>query len=336
MRPDASEVDADRIPVLYLGGIGRSGSTVLGRLLGSIPGVASLGEVVHLWSRGHHDDQLCGCGKPFSQCAFWREVGEHAFGSWSRVPAQEMMHLQQAVDRNRYLLWLTSGRGPRNYKADLAEYSSILASLYRAAHHVSGGAVLVDTSKNVPYAWLLRRVANLDLKVVHLVRDSRGVAYSWGKTTVVRPELTQQPGYMEAVPPTKLSARWLFDNAMFEALGTAGTDVLRVRYEDVVARPDACLRQIAGLFGVEPGQPLLAELREGSFSPVVQHEVSGNPVRFGAGPLTLRPDVEWCAQMPTADRRLVTALTAPLLTRYGYLRVGGGGADKAADSPSDR
>ena len=42
--------------VLFIAGTGRSGSTLLERLLGQIPEVAPLGEVVHLWERGVIDN----------------------------------------------------------------------------------------------------------------------------------------------------------------------------------------------------------------------------------------------------------------------------------------
>ena len=38
--------------VVYLGGLGRSGTTLLERLLAARPGVCAAGETVHLWQRG--------------------------------------------------------------------------------------------------------------------------------------------------------------------------------------------------------------------------------------------------------------------------------------------
>jgi hypothetical protein len=52
------------------------------------------------------------------------------------------------------------------------------------------------------------------------------------------------------------------------------------------------------------------------------HTVSGNRVRFLSGRVPIRQDDAWLAAMPTGQRRAVTALTLPLLGRYGY--VGGG------------
>ena len=51
----------------------------------------------------------------------------------------------------------------------------------------------------------------------------------------------------------------------------------------------------------------------------LDHTVSGNPGRFRKGTIELRADEEWKAKMRGADKNVVTALTAPLLLKYGYL-----------------
>ena len=88
-----------RVPVLYLAGLGRSGTTLIERTLAETPGVTGLGEVMHLWERGLGRNELCGCGVPFASCPFWREVGARAFGGWERVDAERMTWLKGQVDR---------------------------------------------------------------------------------------------------------------------------------------------------------------------------------------------------------------------------------------------
>src|SRR6476469_754930 len=56
-------------PVLFIAGWGRSGSTLLDRMLGQVPGVFSAGELRDIWDRGVREDRLCGCGQPFHECA---------------------------------------------------------------------------------------------------------------------------------------------------------------------------------------------------------------------------------------------------------------------------
>jgi len=49
------------------------------------------------------------------------------------------------------------------------------------------------------------------------------------------------------------------------------------------------------------------------------HTVAGNTDRFLTGPIELAVDDEWKTRLRRRDHRLVTALTWPLLLRYGYL-----------------
>jgi hypothetical protein len=67
------------LKVLYIAGVGRSGSTLLERVLGAMPGAVNGGELNAIFSRVAAQNQRCGCGEPFSECPFWTAVGERAF-----------------------------------------------------------------------------------------------------------------------------------------------------------------------------------------------------------------------------------------------------------------
>jgi len=67
--------------VIYIAGSGRSGSTLVERTLGAIPGWVNIGELIELFRKPSVAAELCGCGQPFSSCVFWYEVGRSAFGS---------------------------------------------------------------------------------------------------------------------------------------------------------------------------------------------------------------------------------------------------------------
>ena len=69
--------DSEPVVVLYIGGDGRSGSTMLAALLGNHEGFFPIGEFRKVW-RALTNDELCGCGESFSRCEFWRRVGERA------------------------------------------------------------------------------------------------------------------------------------------------------------------------------------------------------------------------------------------------------------------
>jgi hypothetical protein len=309
--------------VLYVGGFGRSGSTLLDRVLAQVGGCVAVGELVHLVQRGLLDDERCGCGAAFSDCPFWGEVGVAAFGpgGWRAVDAAHVRRQQQSLDRNRRIpAMVLPGRGAS--AAATGELQSWFAKVYAAVADVSGAAVVVDSSKHASTAFLLRRAApGVDLRVVHLVRDSRGVAYSWAKR-VQRPEVAGRPDEMPRYGSSRAAAKWLSYNSLFHLLAATGVPTLPLRYEELVADPCTALRKILDLAGLGTGAGDLGFVDP--TGPAVElapsHSVAGNPMRFRSGRLGLVLDEEWRERMPAGSRSVVTAITAPLLTTYGYGR----------------
>ena len=100
----------DATTVVYIAGSGRSGSTLLERMLGGLPGFVNAGEINDMFRRMARYDELCGCGLAFSACDFWVGVGERAFGGWSSELIDEVVMLQNAVVRQRYLARLMQPR----------------------------------------------------------------------------------------------------------------------------------------------------------------------------------------------------------------------------------
>lgn len=304
--------------VLYIGGVGRSGTTVLERALGELPGFRVLGETVHMWQRALVEDELCGCGRAFSDCPFWTAVGQRAFGGWDQVDTDDVLALKRTVDRNRYIGRLAASRLPADVAGRVARYVRLYRAVYEAAAAVSGARVLVDSSKHPSLAYCLRWDGELDLRVLHAVRDVRGVAYSWTKG-VRRPEATSgRTSFMPTYSPASTALRWDLQNGAFGLLARRGTPTLRVRYEEFVADPRGVLARIAAFAGEPADQAGLSFVSAGGIELGAQHTVSGNPVRFDTGQVALRRDEAWRTELPVGQRRTVAVLASPLLLRYGY------------------
>ncbi|GAA4234530.1 hypothetical protein FHR32_001933 [Streptosporangium album] len=307
--------------VVFVGGLGRSGTTLLERLLGEVPGIAPLGEVVHLWTRGVLADEACGCGRPFGSCPFWSKVGERAFGGWSERLAHRMLTLRQQVDRTRRIPTLaqllteeqagTSAVWPSPGLTGLGEYVAAHRRLYDAAGEAAGCPIVIDSSKHASLAFCLA-AAGVDVHVVHVVRDPRAVAHSWGRR-VARPE-DGRP--MTRWSPARTSMHWLAQNLSLELLARRGVSVTRVRYEDLLEAPAGTLRRLVARIGLRPRLDFLAG-SEAELS--MAHTASGNPVRFTVGRIGLIPDDGWRTAASARHQRLVTALTWPLMNKYGYL-----------------
>ncbi|MET0494774.1 MAG: sulfotransferase, partial [Actinoplanes sp.] len=295
------------------GGLGRSGTTLVERLLGELPSVRTLGEVVHLWQRDIRDNERCGCGSRFAACSFWRRVGDLAFGGWANVDVNRVHALRDAVERTRYIPRLARAYHP---DPQVREYASFYSRVYAAAAEVSGASVVVDSSKHSALAHVLRWADDIDLRVVHVVRDARGVAYSWTKT-VTRPE-SDGSDEMTRYSPGRSAMLWNAHNAAFGLLARRGVAVRRIRYEQFLSDPRAALRGLAEYVGVPVTDADFDFLGEGYADLKVGHSAAGNPMRFTIGRLPLRRDDAWVRSLPSGQRRLVGAVCAPMLRAYGY------------------
>ncbi|MGW4639193.1 sulfotransferase [Sphaerisporangium sp. NPDC004334] len=296
------------VRVVFIGGLGRSGTTLLERLLGETPGVTPLGEVVHLWERGVCSHEPCGCGEPFTSCAFWRRVGLRAFGGWSPGLADRVLTLRRRVDRTRHIPALAR----RRCQVGLSGYTRAYTRVYEAAAQVAAAPVVVDSSKHASLAFCLSTSPVVDLSVVHLVRDPRAVAHSWHRR-VSRPE---NGARMTRWRPWRTSLHWVVQNLAFELLARRGGRVIRVRYEDLLADPRAVLGALLADLRLDGGD--LPFLRPGLAELSKSHTCAGNPMRFRAGPLQLARDDSWSDHLAWRHRWLVTALTWPLMLQYGY------------------
>jgi Sulfotransferase family len=312
---------AENLPVrvVYIGGCGRSGSTLLDRMLGELPRFCSIGELRFIWQRGLVENQRCGCGRPFRECPFWKSVGDEAFGGWDKLDAVDLAALERATDRHRYIPFLIAPWLWPGYRRRLMRYAAVLSELYRGIYRVTDGGLIVDSTKDPPFAFLLRHVPGLDLRVVHLVRDSRGVAFSWTKR-IRKPEKFETVDFMNTYHPVEMGFRWMAYNLCFHLLGRLGVPRLSMRYEQVVGSPRAEIERVGRISGESFADEDFAFLAADGVDLGIHHTVSGNPMRFEQGTIRLALDEAWRTQLNPMHRRLVSIFTFPLLFCYGYVR----------------
>lgn len=315
-------------PVVYIAGSGRSGSTLLEGLLCERMDAVGVGELAYVWNRGFRLNERCGCGEPFSQCPFWREVAEQAFGSRgvdSLADSQRFLYRMRNVPKFRVRAFQSGA-----FREHLAQLVDGYERLYEAIAAVSGAAVIIDSSKFAVHGHLLAELTHGDLRVIHLIRDSRAVAYAWQKQ-VRRPEATTENLFMPTFGARTSANIWLQDIVLSAGLRRQASRSVVTRYEDLVVDPQE-LDRVIGRLGVpttavSPGLSGAVAAPPTSPSslghPGSLHSVSGNPSRLaqsGGSRGPLRLDEAWRRGLSARDRRVVTWMTAPYLMRYGYVR----------------
>ena len=313
--PSSAPVD-EPVRVAFLAATGRSGSTLVARVLGSLPGTCSVGELCWIWTYGVKLNRACGCGATFADCEFWSAVGQRAFGGWDRIDAEDAIGLRRELTKNRRVPELFTHPTPGTARM-LNRYTALMTPLYRAIKDESGADVIIDNSKQAGVALVTRRTPGVSLELIHLVRRSHGVAHSWSKH-VAR---SDNPGKeMRRRGPGRTALRWSTDNALFEAFRTTDTPLTTMRYEDFVAAPVPSTKRLAEFLHIDPAAVDVIFPTEDSVELATDHSVWGNPMRLRSGPEVLKADEAWRAGMSSRDQREVTLLSWPALLRYGYLR----------------
>lgn len=295
--------------VVYIAGSGRSGSTLLDRLLGTATDAVSTGELRQIWARGVLQGRACGCGERVLDCPFWaRTLGRVTDRDQLDALARDMVASARRI-RTRDLSRpadLVESAGADRLAAD------VRARLIAAVRAESGNQVVVDSSKHPAGIAELAASPGVAVRVVHLVRDPRAVVNSWAR----RATHLGDPGQpaQARLGPVRAAALWTAWNRAVPALSTAASaPSVTVRYEDLARDPTTVVRTVwrqldlpGDWDGVADGLP-------------VAHTVGGNPMRFqtGAG---VSEDKGWEAELGLPRRLLVQAMTVSTRSSFGYGR----------------
>jgi hypothetical protein len=319
-RASSTEVSSAnrKVKVLYIASWSRSGSTILGNILGQVGGFFSVGELRHIWNRGLIENRRCSCGLTFEECPVWSEVIARAFGGKSQVDAEKLFALRNIL-HTRDLLPIPTRRSPQERVSLMGEYREALDSLYNAVHSVSGDRVLIDSSKAPAYGYVLGTIPSLDLYVLHLVRDPRAVAYSWA-ARIKKLEMDFEGQHHRIMKPHSFLESSLYWNGYNLAAERTWSHnkkrYMFMRYEDFVENPRSATENCLKFLGEVRSQLPFVSEREVSLGET--HTFSGNPNRFQRGTTMIKLDDEWKFETSSFQQGLVATVTGPLLIRYKY------------------
>lgn len=304
------------LKVLYVMGYGRSGSTFLDILLSNAAAVTSVGALSNYWlwlQRG----LPCACGEPLPECPMWGQIVPDHLGSLPHDDLLRWNEIQEGVERRHRLPRLLGGRLPGElvgrYRLATDALLKVVADRVEAPAVVDSSGSGADKTGR-PFA--LARYTGADVRVIHLVRDGRAVAWSSmkGPGSPERPEV-QLPRPLVGI---RAGLAWSVANLTSEwiARHLDPERVLRVRYEDLATDTGSQLRRIGAFAGLEL-EDLIRTVEEDR-PLTVGHNVAGNRLRF-QDEIRVRPDFSWRRKMSPVYRWGLTVELFPLLMRYGYV-----------------
>jgi hypothetical protein len=291
-----------KIPFVFLTAHAFSGSTLTSFLLGSHPEIATVGELTGPAAHINLRQYPCSCGRLFQEDPFWQAVATAVnqqglsysldqyldtrfdLGSTAvtqRLRTQSLRHngLEQARDWFMFHFW----PGHQKEMLERVRRNELFA---RAILQVTGKPIFLDTSKDPMRIRYLQLSPNVDLYVIHLVRDVRGVAAS---------VLSRKP----AVTARQAAESWLAREQNIQRLLTAvpPTRQIKVCYEEIAGNTLATLNRLITFVGAQP-LDTLADFRE------AEQHILGNKMRKQATS-EIRLDERWRTALSPEQLRTI-------------------------------
>ncbi len=304
-----AKYDTGQRHLAYIMGPNYSGSTLLTLLLADHPEIATVGEL-KATSMGDISSYRCSCGELLTSCSFWYKV-KRTMQEQGRGFAFDdfKTHFRAEKDSLTDRLLRASLRGPllevmrktgfllspsaRRVRQGIIEQNRTLIEIICTFQQA--GTFLDDSKEPIRLKFLLA-AGWWDIRVIHLIRDGRGIANSYmrhNKTTMAQAAWEWMHTQQEC-------------NRMARLLGKSRC--LTVHYEDLCHDPEKTLTAIHQFLGLDPGTS--------SSSNRIKH-ILGNQMRL-ASLQDIRLDEKWKQAISVADLQIFSTTTGELNHRHGY------------------
>jgi len=318
--------------LVYILAASHSGSTLLTMLLNSHPDIATVGEL----APGHMEDPdryLCSCGRRIKECGFWRAIETGArnaglpfrieeFGTQFRMPESRLaarllkpLHRGPALERVRDLALAMLTGWPKRFKRICGANKSLVERVLR---YYDADVFLDKGNRAVRLKFLLR--TDLDIRVIHLVRDGRAVALTYMDPAVyadaadpaLRGGGTGGDRSDEKCAMTQAAYEWrrCVQEAEHVLATLDSSRQIRVRYEDLCTNTDTALNGILEFLSLDPSA------RASDFR-AVEHHVVGNGMRLNSTS-EIQLDDRWRNVLSDEQLEIFDRVAGDLSRRCGY------------------
>jgi len=283
------------------------GATLLSLLLNNHSKVLSLGDT----NPTREYDQTCACGQKVSKCEFWEHIREET--DWSEDdPIPNMMQsypmivphegLNKAINTAFALtaqelgafVWKLIKVPADNFKHDYQDFQEACQSWVE--HDV-----FVDGEKS-----LLKFISAASMEfpvkgVIHLTRDPRAYVASCRKNKQEEMEVDQ------------LALDWMIQHRRIGKYTQIFSDipVLRLKYEDLTAKPQESMDKVFGFMGLET-EKVVSEPK----NPDKHHMLGPKMLREFDG--TIKQDKSWEDSLSAGDLGLIRQRVRLFSLQLGY------------------
>lgn len=223
-----------RIKVIYIAGLGRSGSTLLDMIISTSEKVFSVGEI-YKFNNLKHSKFQCSCGESFKKCQFWSKFIENK----ERVNIINRVNVKDYLSAINYLYNPLVKHVAFSNKSDNEALLSKIDSMIKK----KGFEYILDSSKDIGRLIELSDCRGIDLYPIIVIRDGRFVADSFTFS-----QSTQEPGNKNYLVSL---GKWILGNTLISRfVEKRRIKHLKISYDLFCENPDRYIKRIEDFLSV--------------------------------------------------------------------------------------
>lgn len=272
------------VNILYILGDGRSGSTLLDLLVSSHADVQGLGEMkcFHRYNPSIPNPKKCTCGLRLDECHLWGSVLDDLTYDYSISLNEETNFV------------------PRNYE------------LLKKITEINGAYWVCDSSKDPVRLDLLLADSSFAVKIIHLVRDPRAVAFSnlRKRKRVLKSRGFSLNTYLK-YGYLKSLFLWEKHNVLYQEKYGHLSEYYFLRYEDLTDNYESVIFDIWNQMGLNTDGSNIENRTKAI------HNIGGNHMRRQDS-FEVKKDQEFKGEISNFTWLLSSKLISSALDRFGY------------------
>jgi len=292
-----------------------SGSTLLSFLLGIHPKIAVVSAVAGSKREGMMDTYHCSCQKLMRECEFWLDVQSkmHARGFTNFELANFKLnfaldgpligHRRIGAGRSKLMdaFWenlLAVWPGYSNHLHAIADRTKAFAE---SVLETAGKRVFLDATKQTNRTKYLTDYLDMDVRVIHLVRDARGNVNS-----------TLRHRQNDNITVHQAAKKWVRENkVILRYLENLPSDKQTlVRYEDICLDTQKTMKCLYEFCGVDP------TISINDFRGQTEHQhILGNQMRLRASS-EIKLDERWRQSLTKVNVQQIDHIAGDLMKRF--------------------
>ena len=284
--------------VIYILGQGHSGSTVLSKIIGSNINIRSLGEVRH-WSNAlskkhlfiKEADYRCSCGQALDKCNFFSKITNNYRTKYN---LNAYLNKKGKLDLILFILGLKKVNAIKINNDDYIKFLKDIKSQISEKY-------IIDSSKTIGNLIKLKNTEEIDLFVIHLIRDVRGVGNSYDK-------IKNYNFYIEVI-------NWIIFNYLYRKfLKNSKLNYISVSYDMFAQFPDTYLSKIGNTLNLD-----FSDYKENIIK-TEYHEIAGNE-KYAKKLYDIKYDQTWQIELPLFKKMFASLIGFFFNRRWVYNKI---------------